>query len=118
KLLRRTRVANFQATNVAVSPIAISPYPAGKAKMAGRPPRASSRTKVNPTILQDWARVRTCGFKDNTNWRNFSEVANHSTNTRIGVTAAAATARPIRFASFLNHSDAEAYRAKRNHMAI
>ena len=36
KLLRRMGLASFHATRVAVAPIAMSPYPAGNAKMAGR----------------------------------------------------------------------------------
>jgi|ERR1700691_5844269 hypothetical protein len=93
----------------------MSPYPAGKAKTPGRTPGASKRTKVNPTILQECAEVKTLGFKDNANARNLSDAANHRENTTIGVSAAIATASPNRLEPFLNKCRAEADRTKRNH---
>jgi hypothetical protein len=107
-------IGNFHATKAAVTPIAMSPYPAGNAKTAGRTPLASSRTNVNPTILQACAEVRIAGSNDNVNWRNFSDAPNQIENRRIGVTAAIATASPMRYESFLNQDRAEADVAKAN----
>src|SRR5258708_7409518 len=95
--------------------MAMSPYPAGQANIAGRTPRASKRTKVNPTNLQDCTAVKVLGFKDNANCRNFPDTPNHTENTTIGgVTAAIATSTPMRFALFLNRCRAEADRTEIN----
>src|ERR1700737_1320737 len=94
--------------------MAMSPYPAGQANIAGRTPRASKRTKVNPTNLHVCADVKVLGFKENANCRNFSDTANHSENTTIGVTAAIATSTPTRFALFLNTCRAEADKTEIN----
>src|SRR6202162_5969546 len=114
KELRWAGLASFHATKAAVAPMTISPYPAGNAKTAGSMERACKRTKVNPTILQAWTDVNIRGFKDSTKWRKLSEAANHTENRTMGARAAIATARPMRFASFLNRCSAEAVNAKRN----
>src|SRR5216683_1348134 len=114
KLLRCLGLARLHATKAAVAPMAMSPYPAGNANIAGRMPRASKRTKVNPTILQACADVKILGFMDRANCRNRADAANHSEKTIIGVRAAIATASPMRFESFLNRCRAEADKTKMN----
>ena len=78
KLLRRAGLASFQATKPAVTPMAMSPYPAGQAKIAGRMLRTCKRTKMNPMIRGACRAVKVLEGKDSANWRNAGEVANHS----------------------------------------
>src|SRR6266404_1267572 len=92
----------------------MSPYPAGKAKTAGRERWASSRRKMNPITLQDCADVRVCGFKDNAKRRKFCDAANQRENSTMGVPAANATDRPIRLALFWKRCRAEADQANAN----
>src|SRR5258708_3140499 len=92
----------------------MSPYPAGKAKTAGRERWASSRRKMNPITLQDCADVRVCGFKDNAKRRKFCDAANQRENTTMGVPAANATARPMRLSLFWNRCRDEAVNASTN----
>src|SRR5207249_2781426 len=96
----------------------MSPYPAGSAKIAGNAPRASNSTKVNPTILHACADVKILEFKENAKRRKLSDAASHKKNTTIGVTAATATASPIRFELFSNRCRAEADKVERNQTAI
>src|SRR5689334_2610448 len=98
--------------------MAMSPYPAGQANTAGRMPRASKRTKVNPMIRQACAEVKDLGSKDRANWRNPAEAAYHSEKAIIGVRAAIATVSPMRFALFLNRCRAEPDKAKMNHATM
>jgi hypothetical protein len=68
----------------AVAPMAMSPYPAGSANIAGRTPYACNRTSTSPRILEDCIYVKVRGFKYDPNCRNPSEVTNHSENRAIG----------------------------------
>src|SRR5207244_5916866 len=90
----------------------------GSGRSGGNAPRASNNTKVNPTILHACADVKILGFKDNVKRRKLSDAASHKKNTTIGVTAAIATASPMRFAPFSKTCRAEADKAKMNQPAI
>src|SRR5438477_11284376 len=98
--------------------MAMSPYPAGSAKIAGNAPRASNSTKVNPTILHARAHVKILGFKDNVKRRKLSDAAGHKKNTTLGVSAALPTASPIRFELVSNTCRAEADKAKRHQTTL
>lgn len=53
KLARLVGLASFHATKDAVAPMKMSPYPAERANMAGRTPRASRMRNVIPMIRKD-----------------------------------------------------------------
>ena len=115
KLVRCRGVASFHATNPAVAPINMSPYPAGNANTAGNTRRLSSTTNSSPINLQICVNVITRGFNDMTNSRKRLDTPNQNANTTIGVTAANATANPTRCASLRNKCLADAVSANVNH---
>src|SRR5271165_3897848 len=117
KLLRCAGSASFQAANPAVAPMNMSPYPAGKAKIAGNTFRACSRKNVNPTILHTCTEVRIFGFNDNAKFRNPSDTANHSENTIRGASDATATPNPNRADPFSNKCASAAKKAATNQAA-
>lgn len=82
--------------DVAVAPISMSPYPAGRAKTAGRMPRASARTKMKPISLQDCAKVNALGFNDSKNCRKPADAAYQAAKMTSGNDAASATPTPKR----------------------
>src|SRR5580692_6849745 len=109
--------ASFQAANPAVTPINMSPYPAGHAKIAGNTFRACSRRNVNPTTLHTCTEVRIFGSNDNAKLRNPSDAANHNEKTIRGTVAATATPTPNCANGFRNKCAAEAQKTPINQTA-
>src|SRR6267378_1755280 len=118
KTLRWLEVANFEATSGAVTPMAMSPHPAGKAKPPGSIPAAYRTRNVNPAILQDCTKVNVRGFKDSANARNPAARENQSRNAPIGMSTARPRATGGRLGSVWNRWRADAVSANPNHAAM
>src|SRR5882762_4516357 len=118
KLLRRLKFASFKAARGAVTPMTMSPQPAGNAKTPGRSPTVYSARNASPAILQDCTKVKTPGFKDNANCRNPADVANHTRNTTSGIKTTRSNASGGTSGSVLNRYKAEADIEKMKNAAI
>ena len=84
KVGRRIRAS---ATHGAVTPIAISPNPAGQANRPGRTPCASRARKPNPPALQAWIAVKSRRSAARIDARNAFHPKYAATNTTKGTVA-------------------------------